>query len=165
MAVTKDKKKELLDQARSIFSESATSVFVKSVGLGANDTNAMRGAMTNEGVGYRVIKKTLIAKALDETEIKGDRPAFDGELAVAYGEDLIAPARLVREFQKKHKANIEIVGGVFDGTYMDQSEMKSIAEIPDLPVLRGMFVNMINTPLQQLAVVTNAIAEQKEAAA
>jgi len=165
MAITKERKTELLDKARGIMNDSSTAVFVSARGMTAGDTNIMRSAMKTEEVDYAVIKKTLVNKVLDESSIPGDRPAFDGELSIAYGSDLIAPARLVREFQQKHKENITILGGIFDGEFKSQSEMTDIANIPDLQVLRGMFVNIINTPIQQLAVGVKAIAEKKEAAA
>lgn len=165
MAITRERKEELLNKAKDIFGNSTTTVFVSAKGLSAGDTNAMRGEMVQSDVGYAVIKKTLINKALDEAEVTGDRPAFEGELAVAYGSDLIAPARLVREFEKKHKDSIAIVGGIFDGAYMSAAEMTEIANIPDTQTLRGMFVNIINTPIQQLASGLNAIAEKKESLA
>ena len=89
MAITKDRKQELLAKAQSIFGESNSAVFVHARGMLGNDTSAMRTAMKEEGVGYSVIKKTLINKALDEVSITGDKPTLDGELAIAYGTDLI----------------------------------------------------------------------------
>ena len=165
MAITRERKEELLKKAKEIVGESATTVFVRATGLSAGDTNQMRSAMVGEEVGYAVIKKTLIRKALDEATLEGERPDFEGELALAYGSDLIAPARVVREFQKKHQEKIAILGGIFDGAYMDQAEMTAIAKIPDPQTLRGMFVNIINTPLQQLASTLQAVAEKKEAGA
>ena len=165
MAITRERKEELLGKAKDIFSNRATTVFVHAQGLSAKDTSAMRHAMKQEGVGYTVIKKTLVAKALDEATVSGERPPMEGELSLAYGDDLIAPARLVKEHAKKHKEQVHIVGGIFDGVYMDQSQMAEIANIPGLHDLRGMFVNIINTPIQQLASGLNAIAEKREASA
>ena len=165
MAITRDKKEELLNRARDIFSNSKTAVFVHTKGLSAQNTNIMRSEMVQEGVRYAVIKKTLALKALSETTVSGDQPDLEGELSIAYGDDLIAPARLVRTFEKKHKDSVVIMGGIFDGAYMDQGAMSEIANIPDTQVLRGMFVNIINTPIQQLASGLFAIAEKKESAA
>ena len=49
------------------------------------------------------------------------------------------------------------------GVFKDQAEMTEIASIPPLPVLRGMFVNVINSPIQGLVLGLNAIAEKKSA--
>ncbi len=84
-----------------------------------------------------------------------------GQIAIAYSDDLLAPAREVFAFQKGHKDNISIVGGVFDGKFMDATAMMSIATIPPLQTLRGMFVNLINSPIQRFAVVLDQIALAK----
>ena len=162
MAINRERKEELLNKAKDIFAHSSTAVFVHAKGLSAGDTTQMRSQMVKSDVGYAVIKKTLVHKALDESSIQGERPNFDGELSIAYGNDLIAPARLVREFEQKHKEQIAIVGGVFDGAFMDKEAMSEIANIPDMHTLRGMFVNIINTPIQQLASGLNALAEKRE---
>ena len=161
MALTKDRKKELLEKAQDIFATSNSAVFVETKSLGANDSNTMRAEMTGEGVGYSVIKKTLVRKALDESNVTGDMPEFPAELAIAYGEDLISPARLVRTYEKKFKEQISILGGIFDGAYMDKAAMTEIANIPAVPALRGMFVNVINSPIQGLVVALDKIAEKK----
>jgi len=41
-------------------------------------------------------------------------------------------------------------------------KMQEIATIPSLQVLRGMFVNVINSPIQGLAIALNAIAQKKQ---
>jgi ribosomal protein L10 len=57
--------------------------------------------------------------------------------------------------------NIAILGGVFDGKFQTQAEMLSIATIPPLQDLRGMFANIINSPLARFAVVLNEYAKTK----
>ena len=161
MALSKDRKQELLKKAESIFASSNSVVFVETQGLGANDSNGMRAEMTQEDVGYSVIKKTLTKRALEGTNYTGDLPDFPAELALAYGEDLVAPARLVRSYEKKFGDNVSILGGVFDGAFMDKAAMTEIADIPPTPVLRGMFVNVINSPIQGLVIALNKIAEKK----
>lgn len=161
MALTKERKGELLAQAQNIFANSNSAVFVETKGMNANDSNAMRKEMTGEQVGYSVIKKTLTKRALEESGVTGDMPEFPAELAIAYGEDLIAPARLVRSYEKQYKENISILGGIFEGRYMDKAEMTEIADIPAPQVLRGMFVNVINSPIQGMVIALSKIAEKK----
>ena len=50
---------------------------------------------------------------------------------------------------------------MFEVKYMNASEMMSIATIPPLQTLRGMFVNLINSPIQRFAVVLDQIALTK----
>jgi ribosomal protein L10 len=76
----------------------------------------------------------------------------------------LAGARGVYSFLKDHKENISIVGGVFEGKYKNAVEMMSIATIPPIEVLRGMFVNLINSPIQRLVVGLDQIRSKKETA-
>ena len=91
----------------------------------------------------------------------GTMPTLDGEIAVAYSTDAIAPAQNMKEFAGKFKENVAILGGVFQGVYKSKEEMTEIASIPSLQVLRGMFVNVINSPIQGLVVGLKAIADKK----
>ena len=88
-------------------------------------------------------------------------PDLPGEVAIAYGTDLLAPAREVYGFQKKFKDKVSILGGVFDGSYKNQPDMMSIATIPAPEVLRGMFVNVINSQIQGFVIALDQIAQKK----
>jgi len=101
-------------------------------------------------------------RALDGFNFTGEMPVLDGEIAMAYGSDLLTPAREVYEFQKTHKDGLVIVGGVFEGKYMDQVSMMSIATIPPIQVLYSQLVNLINSPIQGLVLALNAVAEKKQ---
>lgn len=161
MSISKEKKQNILKKLKEIIHDSKTLVFVGFTALAVAETTAMRKVLRNKGVGYFVAKKTLMYRALAESAFEGDQPTFAGEVALAYGNDVILPAQSVREFEKQHKQQLHILGGVFAGAYKTKEEMTEIASIPTLAILRGMFVNMINSPLQGLAVALSAIAKQR----
>ncbi len=163
MALTKAKKSELLEGAAGITKEAKTIVFVKFDKLTVSDSIGLRRGLRAEGSKYRVIKKTLLKKALGEGGYQGEMPEMPGEIAIAWSDDLLAPARAVYEFSKTHKEKIEIVGGVFDGVYKSKVEMLSIATIPSRYTLIAQFVNLINSPIQRFAVVISEIAKVKTA--
>ena len=160
MAITKAKKEEILGKLDDIKQNSKSIVFVNWNGLSVADTTAMRSQLREAGVGYLVAKKTLIRRAFDQA-FAGDLPELEGEIALAFSADAIAPAQNIKEFAGKFKDKLAIVGGVFEGVYKNQAEMTEIASIPALPVLRGMFVNVINSPIQGLVLGLNAIADKK----
>lgn len=160
MAITKAKKETILAKLEGIKKDSDSIVFVKFKGVTVAETTAMRRKLREEGVGYFVAKKTLIGKAF-EGAFTGEAPTLDGEIAVAYSADAIAPAQNVKEFAKKYKEAVAIVGGVFQGVYKNKEEMTEIASIPPLQVLRGMFAQLINSPRQRFAVVLDKVAGTK----
>lgn len=161
MALTKEKKGEILNKLKDVFENAESAVFVKFRGLLVSDTEEMRNTLKNEGVSYFVAKKTLIKRTLAEAGIKGDLPELEGEIAIAYSTDLTASARGVYKFVKKFKENLAIAGGVFEGRYMNEAEMIEIASIPPLQTLYGMFVNIINSPIQRCAIALDQIAVSK----
>jgi len=162
MAITKEKKQDILAKLEDIKNSAESIVFVHFEGMKVADTTDMRAKMREAGVGYFVAKKTLIKRAFDGA-FEGEIPTLDGEIAVAYSTDAIAPAQNIQEFSNTFKDKISIVGGVFQGVYKDQAQMTDIASIPSLQVLRGMFVNVINSPIQGLVISLNQIAEKKTA--
>lgn len=162
MAITKEKKQDILAKLDDIKADAAAMVFVRFNEMTGHDMTAMRQTMRQEGVGYFVAKKTLMRRAFADA-FEGDMPELDGEIAVAYATDAIAPAQQIKAFAGTHKNKIIIAGGVFGGVFKNQEEMTEIASIPALPVLRGMFVNVINSPIQGLVLGLNAIADKKSA--
>lgn len=161
MAINKEKKSEILDKLRTAFADAQGVSFVNFHGLSVDETNTVRSALREAGVSYLVAKKTLIKKALEGSSFEGDIPMLDGELAVAWGNDPTASAREIYTFVKKYNGSLALVGGVFEGSYRDAEGITEIATIPGLDVLRGMFVNVINSPIQGLVVALGQISEKK----
>jgi len=161
MAITKEIKDRIYKKTQDAIKDSQSMVFVNFHGLSVGETTDLRNKLREEGVSYSVTKKTLAKKALGEAKLEGDIPQLDGELALAYADDLTAPARGVYDFRKTHKENISILGGIFEGKFMDQVAMTEIAAIPSTPVLYGQFVNLINSPIQGLVIALNQVAEKK----
>lgn len=160
MAITKAKKTDILAKLEGIKNESDSIVFVSFKGVTVKDTTAMRRMLREAGVGYFVAKKTLMKRAFDGA-YTGEMPELEGEIAVAYSTDALAPAQKVKEFASKFKDNLAIVGGVFQGVYKSKAEMTEIASIPPLQTLRGMFAQLINSPRQRFAVVLDKVSETK----
>jgi large subunit ribosomal protein L10 len=136
-------------------------VFVNFHGLGVGETTQVRRKLRDEKVGFFVSKKSLTKKALEGKKITGTLPELVGEVGLAYGVDLIAPAREVYEFQKKFKNNISILGGVFEGKFYSKEQMMAIALIPSQKTLQAMFVNVINSPIQGFVMALDQIAKKK----
>lgn len=160
MAITKAKKEDILAKLETVRDESESIVFVHYKGVKVADTTAMRRDLREKGVGMFVAKKTLMKRAFGD-KFSGTMPAIEGEIAIAYSADAIAPAQNIKEFSEKFKDGIQIVGGVFQGVYKDRAEMTEIASIPPLQTLRGMFVNVINSPIQGLVIALDGIANKK----
>jgi large subunit ribosomal protein L10 len=163
MAISKDKKREIVAKLDKAFKEASSIAFVGFTKLTVKDSSKMRTELSNAGVQLFVAKKTLIRKALGNRGYTGELSELPGEVAVAWtaGEDVTAPSRGIYEYGKKLKGVLALLGGVFENAFIDASAATAIATIPPMPVLRGMFVNVINSPIQGFVVALDKIAQKK----
>ena len=164
MAISKDKKREILAKLKDAFNEASSVAFVGFSKLTVADSSKMRKELKAAGVRYLVAKKTLIRLALKEQGYAGEVPELPGEIAVAWTkDDVVAPSRGIYEFGKKLKGAVTLLGGVFEGSFADAPKMTAIATIPPMQVLRGMFVNVINSPIQRFAIAMSEVAKKRSA--
>jgi len=161
MAISKDKKQTIVASFTDMLKDAQSVAFVQFNKLTVKDANALRRALRASNVTYKVGKKTLLKRVLDDMGVKGEMPTLDGEIAVAASTDLLAPAREVYEFQKTHKDMVTLVGGVFEGTYKDQSAMLSIATIPSREVLLSQIAYLLKSPMQRLAIAVNEVSKTR----
>lgn len=162
MAITKEKKQAIVASLKERLADSAagrqTVVFVGFRGLSVAAATALRRLLKQEQTGFTVAKKTLIRRALEEIKPAGELPELPGEVALAYGADAIAPARGLRTFDQENKDLIRILGGIFEGRFVDAPTMAAIAAIPGREALLGQLVNLLNSPIQRFVVVLNQVA-------
>ena len=161
MAISKEKKSQILTNLQKIVKDSVSVVFINFHALPVIESSIIRKALREKGIGYTVGKKTLTKKALSEAGFGGIMPDLPGELGIVYGTDSIEPARQIMNFQKKLDKKIQIVGGIFEGKFMNKDDMTVIAQIPGLQTLRAQFVNIINSPIQGFVMVLNEFAKSK----
>jgi len=156
----KSKKEEMIKDLEGAIEGSASVVFVNFHGLKVSDETKLRKSLREEGVHYKVGRKTLLNRALTG-KAEGEIPALEGEVAIAYSKDATASAREIYNFQKTHKGLLNIIGGIFEGKFIGREKMMEIAMIPSREVLYAQFVNLINSPIQRFAVVLDQIAKNK----
>lgn len=166
MAITKAKKIEILAALKSAVGGARAAVFVRFTGLSVAEANELRASLKKDGVKYAVVKKTLLVKALTEAGIAGDQPDLPGEVAMAYlpaslGDDPTTPARGLNEFVKKFKDKLMFLGGMIEKRFSSKEETAAIAAIPPMPVLRGMFATIINSPIQRFAIALGQVTTKK----
>jgi len=165
MAISKDKKREIIAKLTNAFKEASSIAFVGFSKLTVKDASRVRKELADAGVRYYVAKKTLIRLALTQKGYEGEIPDLTGEVAVAWTAkdgDVTAPARGVYDFGKKLKGAIVLIGGVFGGVFADAAKMTEIALIPSLDALRGMFANIINSPRARFAIALGEVAKTKK---
>ena len=135
-------------------------VFVNFHGLKVSDETKLRRELRDKEVGYKVGRKTLLARAL-KGKAEGEIPELAGEVAIAYSKDAISSPREVYNFQKTHKGMLNILGGIFAGKFVSSSYMIELATIPTREVLLSKLAFLFKSPMQRLALAINEVAKLK----
>lgn len=157
----KSKKEEIVSDLKKEIKDSSSLVFVNFHGMKVGDETLLRKNLREQGVSYRVSRKTLLKRALDGMA-EGEIPSLSGEVAVAYGKDAIAPGREIFNFQKNHKGSpLAILGGIFEGKFVDAPYMMELATIPGREVLLSKIAFLLKSPIQRLALAVNEVAKSK----
>ena len=156
----KSKKEEIIKELEGAIKESKSLVFVNFHGLKVNDETKLRRDLRKQGVGYKVSRKTLLTRAL-KGKAEGEVPELAGEIAIAYSKDEIASPREIYNFQKTHKGILNILGGIFDGKFVNGAYMTELAMIPGREVLLSKLAFLLKSPMQRLALAVSEIAKKK----
>ncbi|MDO8594472.1 MAG: 50S ribosomal protein L10 [bacterium] len=164
MAITKEKKGEIIEKLKGIFAKSSSVAFVQFNKLTVKNAQELRRRLREAGTGYYVAKKTLIRKSLEGGKVTGELPSLDGEVAVAFlekGEDITAPAREIFGFEKKLEKAVQLIGGIFEGKFIGQKDVLALASIPSRQTLYAQFTNLVNSPIQRFVVGLSEVAKKK----
>ena len=147
--------KEKLEKAQAV-------VLAKYQGLTVEEDTLLRKNLREAGIEYKVYKNTLVTLAVKELGIEGFDEYLEGPVSIAFGyDDVTAPARILNDFAKDHKA-LELKAGIVDGELYDAAKIQQLATIPSKEVLIAKLLGSFKAPLSNLAYLLNAIKEKKE---
>ena len=144
------------------FEKASTVVLVDFRGITVAEDTALRAEYRKAGVEYEVIKNNMIALAAKDTpygeQLKG---VLEGPTAVAFGyEDMIAPAKIAVEFNKKSK-KLAIKAGACDGAYLDAKGVTALAELPSKEVLIARLMGSMMSAVSGFARVVEAFRKKQ----
>ncbi|WP_417898363.1 50S ribosomal protein L10 [Bacillus haimaensis] len=162
MSKAVEMKKEIVGEIADKFKGSVSTIVVDYRGLNVAEVTELRKQLREAGVEFKVYKNSLTRRAAEAAEINGLNDALTGPNAIAFStEDVVAPAKILNDFAKKHEA-LEIKAGVIEGNVATVEEVKALAELPSREGLLSMLLSVLQAPIRNLALVTKAVAEQKE---
>ncbi len=176
MAITRQAKELAVAELSGELANLKLAVLTDYRGLSVREVTELRGKLREEGMSYRVTKNTLLRLATKSTPALADidPQTFTGPMALAISsDDEVAPARVIFQYAKDHKA-LEIVGGITgDGDVLSADQVKALATLPTRDQLLGQVVGTIAAPLsgfvgvmggnvRGIVTVLSAIKEAKE---
>lgn len=158
MAISRDKKNQMVAEATALLESAKTTVFAHYQGLSVSDIQELRKNARESGVTIKVAKNRLMRVALEsiETYKDTDKSTLVGQLLYAVSsEDEVAPAQVLNSFAKTNPA-LQIAGGFSgEGNLMTADEVKALAGLPSKNQLIAEVVAQLLSPVHD---VTNALS-------
>ena len=139
----------------------AAGVLVDYSGINVADDTELRRKLRESNVDYSVVKNTLLRFAIDKAGLSELDQLLSGTTSLAVSkDDVVAPAKVIKEFADKLEGCFEIKGGFMEGRVLSLDEINALASIPALPVLQAQVLGTMLAPISSLACVIKAIAEK-----
>lgn len=158
MALTKDKKHEVVAEVKESLASSKMTVVAKYQGTTVKAIQQLRRDARANGTKLRVVKNRLVVKALQDIDALKDvdTSALNGQLLYAFNtEDEVAPAQVLATFAKLNPS-IEFVGAITaQGKFISADEVKALATLPSRENLIAQVIATLTSPLND---VTNALS-------
>ena len=159
------KKQEEVSVVANELKSAASVVVVDYLGLTVEEATSLRKQLRDSGVQMKVVKNTILRRAVVEAGIEGLESTFVGPTAIVFSEnEAIAPAKVISEFAKKAE-ELEIKGGMIEGKVVTKEEVKALASLPDRDGLLSMLLSVLQAPVRNTALAIKAVAEAKEGVA
>lgn len=153
MPLTKEKKKEIIDQINELLESSKITVVAAYPGTTVQDMQTLRRQAKENGTSIKVLKNRLVKKALESNERFKDLDTGElkGQLLYAFNsEDEVAPAQTLANFAKTNPT-IEFVGAITsEGTLMSADEVRALATLPSKPELITQVLATLGSPLNDV---------------
>ncbi len=159
---TPEEKKQLVEEVEAKLAKSSALYLVDYLGLTVEEITELRQMFRAEKVYFKVLKNTLVKRALSKRSMAPMDEYLTGPTAVviSLGDD-IAPAKIIIDFAKKQKNNLpKLKAGVLGGKVYNNKEVEQISKLPNKKELLGMLASALNAPITKLAGTLQALVTQ-----
>lgn len=175
MALTKQRKEDVLKQYADWLERSQALILVEYTGARMKEIDAIRSRIRESGGEFHVVKNTLVKRALEASGVSIPQGMLEKSTAVSFAfTDAAATAKALSEAVKGMEF-AKVKGGFMGGVALSPSQVKSLADLPPLPVTRarllgvlqapaGKLVRTLAEPARSLASVLRAYSEKPAAA-
>lgn len=155
-------KQQRVEELAESLKGAATYVFASTRGLTVAQDTAMRADLRKAGVKFEVIKNTTLKRVFEKLGFEGLDEIFEGPTAVAYSDEITAPAKILAKYAEDYEP-MEIKGGIIDGKVASIDEIIALSKVPDTETLYTQVAYSMLFPFTKLAMLVKAVAEKKEA--
>ena len=150
MAISKERKEELVNQYVEWASQSRAMFVTEYLGLTMKQIDDLRTKMRESGAEFHIVKNTLGKVAFERAGLPEAEKFFQGSSAIMFApQDPPEAAKMINEFARTSEY-IKIKGGYLDKRPISAVDVKALAELPPLPVMRAQLLGVIMAPASKL---------------
>jgi len=150
-------KQAQIGMLKDVFETAGAVVVTHNLGLTVAEMTDLRLRLRKEGASFKIVKNTLVQKAIEGGDSGGISDLFTGPVGIAYANDPVSAAKITTQFAKEND-KLQVVGGVMGTVVLDQKGVSSLATLPSLDQLRGKLVGLLQAPATRIAGVLQAPA-------
>lgn len=176
MAISRKRKQELVTQYVNWVDESQALFLTEYTGISMKQVDDLRAKVREVGGEFHIVKNTLGEVAFNSAGLELPQSFLQGSSAIVFAfRDAPETAKVLTEFARTTEF-VKIKGGYLDRSPISAEEVKALAELPPLPVMRAQLLGIISAPAsklvrtlaepaRQVASVLKAYADQDSAPA
>ena len=156
MSLNLDDKKTVVAEVSAEVANAQSIIVAEYRGLGVVDLTALRANARKSGVYLRVVKNTLVRRAIAGTPFEGLSAKLTGPLIYGISKDPVAAAKLLNDFAKGNdKLTIKI--GAMPNYVMDAVGVKALATMPSREELLSKLLGTMQAPITQFVRTLNEV--------
>ena len=150
-------KQQIVSEVNQAASSALSAVLADYRGVAVEDMTALRKNARENKVYLRVVRNTLLKRAVADTEFECIQGVLVGPTSLAFSqEDPGAAARVLKDFAKEND-DFEIKALSVGGQLMDASQIDVLAKLPTLDQARSMLMSVMLAPVTKLARTMNEV--------
>ena len=156
LAAKSETVKEISEKAQ----KSQTIIVCEYRGLTVAQIQEVRRALHKEKAEMNVYKNSLVERAVDELGYNELNNILTGPNAIVFSEDVIAGAKVIAKYAKRHKDVLVVKGGIVEGKFVDAKGIIEVSKLPGKEGLISMFLSCLQAPIRSFACAVKAVADK-----
>ncbi|NLR74836.1 MULTISPECIES: 50S ribosomal protein L10 [Leeia] len=160
MSLNLEDKKAVVAEVAAEVAKAQTIVLAEYRGVKVSQLTQLRANARQSGVYLRVLKNTLVRRAVEGTPFAGLAEQMSGPLIYGFSEDPVAAAKVLNEFAKAND-KLVLTAGSFAGKVLDKAGVQALASIPSRDELLARLLGVMQAPVSGFARAMAALAAQK----
>ena len=157
--MTRTEKDQLIDELVQMLAEKNVVYLTDASGLDSESTTSLRRECYKKDIRVRVVKNTLLRKALERIEDRDYSELYDvlkGQTALLVGDVGNAPARVLKEFRKKHDMPLLKGAYVEQATYLGDNNLEALTNIKSKEELVADVIALLQSPMKNVVGALNS---------